>query len=942
MLEILEEKLKKRFLSLSRQRTAENQHVHAIEHQLSVDETSALKIALQNDLESRREISEKHFFVWLVYAVEIGYEYNGDEYWQSFLTDLPSWKYYGDRYAIKYRFIQFNEQYNGFKPKGPWAEHFSIISWPISNAILPRSLQFQFAIFLYHNRFELAEKQNQSAEEIGQFASGLYDGESKPMKGILEQSKLTGDLVLNLHKQGINTDNLPISKSVFERLCQDIQKVDVKHYISGFRKTLQEAEFKVSRGLTPSNQSGWVKSSDLQEEPLRRYRPKLTSSRDSAGIWNLGLNLHGIAGYLVKMNLRLQPTVRVRIAGEEQWRPIAALYTYAEKRITKIKTFNAIIGKPVIQFDGEEDVVNKLKEISEGPPPQKSWLLRIQADGLAHEVISRHVRHQNKYLLLMEKRLSPSIAEKISAVGVECSLDGCFAYEIEIGEIIHDSVKNGLELLDIGCKHSIDVIPIGLVARWEDEETSAIWVNGEAVLLQLKSDLELDEYVIKVDAHPEMRIACNLDGNNIVELSELGVGTHKIEVKAVCKQSQEVLETEFFVSVRVRRHWSLSGNLAAGFNVDINPFTTSIENVLSGRSTIKVSGLDGQKCTISAVFLNHQDKEISKEPLCDFLLPVVLTQGSLALRKLGDCSSKDILENAATVELVFKVPGIGRSKIRFNNRLDPIRWRLDTSSESKTIRLIDEEDTTSEKNIWKANLIDPCCSIAISYEDAVNGQEVQSPGQLFVCETQGRKIIHIVTSRPKTKITDFSGLGIESPTFSSKINDSILDLLEFYKFWHLAKMTGPLSYIQKDRVIRAFELQFFKIFCSSNWVERMWKYAECDPATLLEQQKCVGGPEFRGFASQIRTKWQLWKEPDFENCNAFVDLAIRYGVTDDSDLARIAFFLAIQPHELDIKEFSDKDLLSLIKKNLVLWKGAFFAKTVVNSYKNQEQQSSEQ
>ena len=44
--------------------------------------------------------------------------------------------------------------YGGAEPRGRWANHFSIICWPITHAILPQDLQRELAHSLYRIRYD--------------------------------------------------------------------------------------------------------------------------------------------------------------------------------------------------------------------------------------------------------------------------------------------------------------------------------------------------------------------------------------------------------------------------------------------------------------------------------------------------------------------------------------------------------------------------------------------------------------------------------------------------------------------------------------------------------------------------------------------------------------------------------------------------------------------
>jgi hypothetical protein len=156
MLAEIQARLDKHFLSLSRQRAALGYPVYALEHGLTPAEIDLLRSKLARELSRERILSAAHWLSWIVVATEIGYIYDGDEYWDSFAQAIPDWQRYGSRSTIRTWFVEFAQRYRGFRPTGRWAQHFSIIAWPIAHAILPRDLQTQFARHLYGLRYELA------------------------------------------------------------------------------------------------------------------------------------------------------------------------------------------------------------------------------------------------------------------------------------------------------------------------------------------------------------------------------------------------------------------------------------------------------------------------------------------------------------------------------------------------------------------------------------------------------------------------------------------------------------------------------------------------------------------------------------------------------------------------------------------------------------------
>jgi len=140
--------------------------VYALEHGLD----SAALGQLQEDVRTafRKGVPAGYpFLPWVVYGAEVGYRYSGDEYWQSFEDQTPRWEY-ADREALRLAFMRFRHTYGGATPTGAWARNFSIISWPITHAILPLDLQRSLARLLYEVRYSLSAEHLENPPKLGQ------------------------------------------------------------------------------------------------------------------------------------------------------------------------------------------------------------------------------------------------------------------------------------------------------------------------------------------------------------------------------------------------------------------------------------------------------------------------------------------------------------------------------------------------------------------------------------------------------------------------------------------------------------------------------------------------------------------------------------------------------------------------------------------------------
>ena len=141
--------------------------VFGLEHGLCQHDVQILATAVRAHIADYPP-SQEHSLVWIVYSSELGYLYSGDEYWQTFEKETRGWIQNGSRHWIRDCYHQFQEEFGGAVPSGTWAEHFSIICWPIAHAILPKDLQRQFARILYELRSSFSGEVLESPSRLGE------------------------------------------------------------------------------------------------------------------------------------------------------------------------------------------------------------------------------------------------------------------------------------------------------------------------------------------------------------------------------------------------------------------------------------------------------------------------------------------------------------------------------------------------------------------------------------------------------------------------------------------------------------------------------------------------------------------------------------------------------------------------------------------------------
>ena len=174
----------------------------------------------------------------------------GNEYWQTFETQTPGWTLYGDRYWIRECFQDFQECYSGARPTGIWAEHFSIICWPITHAILPRDLQRQLAHILYNLRYTLTPQILESPRQLGELIAEQRWKASSRFQQLAGEPLFLGQIAAALLLRGNDYTSKLIHPSTLARVSADVDRErHARTWLRGAREKAQrQVQFRKIRG----------------------------------------------------------------------------------------------------------------------------------------------------------------------------------------------------------------------------------------------------------------------------------------------------------------------------------------------------------------------------------------------------------------------------------------------------------------------------------------------------------------------------------------------------------------------------------------------------------------------------------------------------------------------------------------------------------------------
>lgn len=279
ILQLLHTRLDEHFAALKASRSALEpaSPVFALEHSLDSGDLALLKDAVREAiLRGFSARSRKWWLPFVIYAAEVGYDYLGDEYWHTFEATTPGWgSYDGDRrHIIKSFFVRFAEEYGGARPTGAWAQHFCIICWPITHAVLPAYLQRHLAQLLFEYRRGLTTDLLNDPAALGARLGPRSSGYTERFRIFCQNTSLLGHVAAAL-LSGDDEETPYLDGSTLHRIVEDLSAewqsrrwlLDAKRFANQVRTT----------GLMPAGAPTGARASCTQTRRPERLPSVATS-----------------------------------------------------------------------------------------------------------------------------------------------------------------------------------------------------------------------------------------------------------------------------------------------------------------------------------------------------------------------------------------------------------------------------------------------------------------------------------------------------------------------------------------------------------------------------------------------------------------------------------------------------------------------------------------
>lgn len=901
-LEKWQERLERHFEALALARAGSGFPLFALEHGLSEAELNEISPLLHSRLKAGLRLSP-HWLCWVVYSTERGYRYKGDEYWPSFEESTPGWEF-SDRDRIKPWFRKFQQAYHGVVPSGPWAEQFRIIAWPITHAILPRYLQYQFARALYDLRFHLASLAALDPHTVGRLLAVNAHHAPTRFQEFLQQEELTGRIVLALLGAEPPERQEPIYPPTLRRIVSDLEEVrSAREWLKETQRVVSDSFKGIGRGTRPPAGHPRIGGAGATVDATRiAVRPNLLLRHAGGGTWSVLLEMpsfRSVAALNADVQSFLQRT-RCRLNGGIDMKPTGWLLSGNRKGTLRRWPDPA---RPLIQFERSYPALDQLLDSECRLSPGPIWLFRIASDGTAHEISGRIVRPGRAYIVTTTEEL-PQTHAGMSSCKLDC--DGVKSFRLVIPTDVSAEMTAWLNHLGLQVARTIRVWPAGLPGRGWDGEGNSDWLTTEAPCFGMVNDHPIDAYAVCLNNGPESIIEVGRVGYPIfVHLDPLPVGRHTLTVKAKRSSSLDCIgsppaEGFMLLNVREPEPWLPGVVSHPGLFVNLDPPDSDLDAFWRNEINLSVMGPATHTVSFTVSLRSGDGAEILREDISQPMeLPVT---PRMWREKFERFLSKEkhawrYLE-AASGSLTINGEELGKCVLRFEHDALPLRWVLRRDRKNVILRLVDDiGDENAPREIHFFSMERPLKALPLQRCKALAGIIVTPPGGLFTATHRSYFDTVVISTGLTAK--GLQGLSVhpQFPEFQSPpIN--VARVIRILSIWQGARLSGFLANIRLQQVIDHLLAGLYGFLCGSNWSRAEAAFMK-DPVSVRAIDTLLRAVDKRpSFAAVLRRNYELMNGDLTEGCRWFADLAKRYGVCPDPATSSFALKLASAPQKL--------------------------------------------
>lgn len=893
--------LERHFTELATARRASGQPLFALEHNLSSDELAQVAAALRTRGVTAAGL-RPYWLIWIVYAAEHGYRYEGGEYWPAFEKSINGWQASQHRSQLRFSYKKFAETFGGIWPTGRWAECFTNIAWPITHAVLPKYLQFQFARILHAARYDLASVAGLSPVEAGMLLSNHSYNTSARFEEFLEQQEVAGRILLAMISDHATAGPSPLYPPTLERIIMDLERERVaRDYL---RETRNYIAARIHGGAPGHPSEDPRNSSTRRDTSIRRsIKPLLLLRRSSPGSWTPLLEFPSLAeiANLDPATKTFLKTTRCKVLGSDQsWLPAGWLSLMDQRRVLY---YWPVANQPLLSFEQSDkqpsfflrNLIADECRLTPGP----RWLCRIRSDGLAAEVVTRTVRPGQDYIVLSTQPIPD--AALVKAASINCR--GIYGYELKMPAALSREQIADLEQFGLRVARTVEIWPAGLPARGWDGDGQSEWLTSETPCFGLKHDHPVDSFLVRLGSGPERKIAAAGPGQPVfVKLPKLPAGSHSFSITAQ-RSNVALHDTKAHLALFVRepKPWIPGTTSHAGLTVLVDPPDADLDTLWEGRAKFTLLGPDQRQISCRLDLFQPDGTSFLSESINTYTLPVGSREISSSFRAAQERHHWDIVE-ASYAQVCFSGEDLGQYLVRFNRNLNPLRWICRRAGNALTLRLVDdtgtEEGTPPDVKYFEFST--PLTARPLPYQQAVAGLFVEGRGAMYHASHGG----HVDT----VLVKQVSGLGeLKIPPLPPALasqQTSAHALLIALALWTRAKPADYPSSIQRDHTAACIQAGLVAALCGDAWARAEARFAE-SPRQSYDIDSLKSGIENASYAAALKIRAGEFDQ-SASGRKKFAEISKRYKISSDLHECEFAYVWAHDPLRL-LKICADVD-----------------------------------
>lgn len=897
-------------LSDKRRAAAPEQPIFALEHGLNDSELQQLATDIRRAIEHSSP-SKAHNLPWIVYAAEIGYGYAGDEYWQTFERETPDWTLNGDRYWIRDCYRQFQTGFGGAVPSGAWAEHFSIICWPITHAILPKDLQRQLARILYELRHSFSGELLESPATLGELIAARSWNATSRFQNLAQETQLVGQIAAALLLQGdLGSDNL-IHPATLRRIGEDLDRERrAREWLRGARQFARDRAQVRGLGLLGRSTTSTISRPDearaevaaLGIEPRLVLRP----TDPQGGSWEMLIEIPDLSHLLLRFprTREILTGSRCVVAGASG-RPLAReRCLHGAQRVTLARWPRA--DEVLLQFEQTDPQLEYLLRTECLLRPGPLWLFRIASDGLAYESRSLRVRPGERYIVVSTS--GPLVSTKHTCpIDLQC--EGASGALLKLPSALTADWEETLRLLGLRQAKTIEVWPAGLAAVVWDGEGHGEWLASEQPCLAICVDHPIDGLLVSMTdgIEPPLELSSIAPGEPLfVELPQLPVGLHQVRVSARTSpgtDAEALGDLDVVMRIREARPWSPGVSPHGPLVVQMEPAEPSLEQMWEGHAEVTIRGPVGRSvaCTIS-LFEREGETATASKQLSAMRLPVSAEAWRNHLDKhfRSMRRAEEAYDAARFCDLAFTADELGTFTLRCEREFTPLRWALRRRHEGYVVRLLDDSGGDGQPTVTRLSFENPILEEQIILASAY---DAPASGGMYVARL--RQLTTAIIVPPV--IQGLEDLGCTPHIdVETRSLESIMRVLAIAQLWGRARLPGDFfSATRRRDVLLALGSHATRLLCGENWARaELAARGGTDGMTRLKEAVSRQPGEV-GIGVVLERDWaDLAASTCRERVERIASLATKFrllpstGPTDESDagwLSELALRLASDP-----------------------------------------------